>query len=165
LNKHKVTREELHRAVWDKPLTALSKEFGVTATGLAKICDQHDIPRPPQGHWTKLVTGKDVKTTPLSPLGKGQLTSFDIIPAPPKTRQSTKEEAARSEAQKVVAELTELDDFKRLHPAVRAWVKQHRDEQTKRRQERRTRGRDVWGFLGNPIPNLTERDRYRFQAC
>ncbi|UWR71263.1 HipA domain-containing protein [Phaeobacter inhibens] len=87
-------------------------------------------------YWTKLVTGMDVETTPLPPLRKGQLASFDIIPVPPRTRLSPKDETARFMAKKVIAEFTELHDFKRLHSAVKAWVKQHRDEQSKRCQER-----------------------------
>lgn len=163
--RKRVTRLELHRQVWEKPLTELSKEYDVTGTGLAKICDRHGIPRPSQGHWIKLEAGKHVKVTPLPPLTKGQSETFDIMPPEPKRKQSHDVEVAEVEAVKAVVGLTDLDGFKKLHPCVRAWVKQHREDQAERRQERRDRRRDAWSYVRDPIPDLTERDRYRFQAA
>ena len=77
--RHTVNRTELHRQVWDKPLGEVSKRYGVTGTGLAKICDRHGIPRPPQGHWTKREVGKHVEVTPLPRLEEGQREEFDIV--------------------------------------------------------------------------------------
>ncbi|MEL7300865.1 MAG: hypothetical protein AAFM92_10820 [Pseudomonadota bacterium] len=142
----------------------MSKDYGVTATGLAKICDRHNIPRPPQGHWTKLEAGKQVEVTKLPKLGEGQREEFDITPPESKRKHSPIVEKAETDAANAVVGLEVLDEFNKLHPLVKGWVKQHREDQTKRRQERRERRREVWGSFWDPISDLTERDRYRFQA-
>ena len=155
---------ELHQKVWAKPLKDISVEFGMTGTGLAKLCDRHGIPRPQQGHWTKLSLGGLVEITPLPPLPEGRSDVIVITPLTPKPSHSDAIVDAQDEALNAVAEITELDSFRRLHPSVRTWVKQHRDDQAQRRQERRERRHEVLGSFWDPIPDLTERDRYRFQA-
>jgi hypothetical protein len=54
----RVTREELYRMVWDKPMIRLAEEFGITGNGLAKVCERLDVPCPPRGHWAKKEAGK-----------------------------------------------------------------------------------------------------------
>ena len=48
-----LTREELYRQVWEIPMSRLAKEYGLSDTGLAKICRRLDVPYPPRGHWAK----------------------------------------------------------------------------------------------------------------
>ncbi len=60
-----MTRSELHKLVWSRPLRDIAKDFGISDVGLAKLCVRHNIPRPPQGHWARLRAGHDVKVTPL----------------------------------------------------------------------------------------------------
>ena len=42
-------RSELYRQVWERTLTSLGAEMGISDNGLKKICTRHDIPRPPSG--------------------------------------------------------------------------------------------------------------------
>lgn len=51
--KQTITREDLYRLVWEKPMNKLAKEFGLSDVGLAKICTRLGVPRPPQGYWIK----------------------------------------------------------------------------------------------------------------
>lgn len=44
-----LTRSALYRLVWERTLTALGAEMGISDNGLKKICIKHDIPRPPAG--------------------------------------------------------------------------------------------------------------------
>lgn len=44
---------ELKSLVWQKQLTALADEFGVTDTAIRKRCDARGIERPPQGYWLR----------------------------------------------------------------------------------------------------------------
>lgn len=44
---------ELKGLVWQKQLTALADEFGVTDTAIRKRCDARGIERPPQGYWLR----------------------------------------------------------------------------------------------------------------
>jgi len=46
-----VTREELYRLVWSKPITELAKEFGMSDVGLAKVCKKLNVPKPYRGYW------------------------------------------------------------------------------------------------------------------
>jgi len=42
-------RSELYRQVWERTLTSLGAEMGISDNGLKKICARYDIPRPPPG--------------------------------------------------------------------------------------------------------------------
>jgi AcrR family transcriptional regulator len=47
----KITRTALYNRVWSKPLSTVADELGITANGLAKICDRVLVPYPTRGHW------------------------------------------------------------------------------------------------------------------
>jgi hypothetical protein len=63
-----LTREELYELVWTTPMRHLAERFGVSDVGLAKICEKHQIPRPPQGYWVRKEHGKRVLRTALPPI-------------------------------------------------------------------------------------------------
>ena len=59
-----MTREELYNLVWEKPITHLAKQFGLSDVGLRKICIKYGIPLPRRGYWARLQHGKrDPKTS------------------------------------------------------------------------------------------------------
>ena len=67
----KYTREELYEMVWSQSLRSLAPRLGISVKGLAKLCDRHEIPRPPHGYWRKLECGKEVEEQPpLLPASK-----------------------------------------------------------------------------------------------
>lgn len=43
----------------------VAERFGMTGTGLRKVCDRHDIPVPPRGHWAKVAANKKVTRSRL----------------------------------------------------------------------------------------------------
>jgi hypothetical protein len=49
----KITAKKLYEAVWTKPVRTLAKEWGLSDTGLAKICRKNGIPLPRVGHWAR----------------------------------------------------------------------------------------------------------------
>lgn len=53
----KITRHQLYERVWTKPMMHLSKEFGLSDVGLAKICRKNGIPIPERGYWAKIDAG------------------------------------------------------------------------------------------------------------
>jgi hypothetical protein len=61
----KVSRRELYDQVWAVPMARLAKEYGLSDSGLAKICKKHNIPRPPRGFWAKVAAGQNLKRTSL----------------------------------------------------------------------------------------------------
>jgi hypothetical protein len=45
-----ITRQDLYAQVWSTPMRALATQYGITGTGLAKICARLDVPCPPRGY-------------------------------------------------------------------------------------------------------------------
>ena len=41
-----VSREDLYKQVWAKPMSRLAADYGISGNGLAKICDRLNIPYP-----------------------------------------------------------------------------------------------------------------------
>ncbi|MBA4387648.1 MAG: hypothetical protein C0404_06680 [Verrucomicrobia bacterium] len=72
LRHQELTREQLYAEVWTTPMSQLAKRYGLTDSGLAKICRKHRIPRPPRGYWQELRAGKNVRRHPLPPLKAGE---------------------------------------------------------------------------------------------
>jgi hypothetical protein len=61
----KITRLELFNKVWNYPMTKLSKQYGLSDRGLAKLCKRYRIPTPPMGYWVKLKNGHKTNLKPL----------------------------------------------------------------------------------------------------
>jgi len=74
-----LSRLELYDKVWSLPIHTLSKEFGLSDVGLAKVCRRYAIPVPPRGYWAKVRAGKRVSKLPLpvaAPVGLQELIEF-----------------------------------------------------------------------------------------
>jgi len=57
-HKRILTREQLFELVWQKPMSRLAGEFGLSDVGLAKTCKKFKIPIPGRGHWAKVSAGR-----------------------------------------------------------------------------------------------------------
>ena len=77
-----LTREQLYKLVWEKPMVRLAEQFGISGNGLAKICRRLDVPYPPRGWWAKLAAGKSVTVGKLPPAQPGTPTEVRIAPTP-----------------------------------------------------------------------------------
>lgn len=51
--KFHVTKEELARLVWEKPITKIAIDFNVSDNTVIKYCKLYDIERPPTGYWLR----------------------------------------------------------------------------------------------------------------
>lgn len=60
-----LTRKDLYRRVWSKPISAVADEFGLSGNALTKICNRLLVPYPPRGYWTKVAARKNVAKPPL----------------------------------------------------------------------------------------------------
>ena len=60
-DKKSMTRRELYDLVWSIPITKLSKKYGLSDVGFAKICKKYNIPRPPRGYWARIASGQTLK--------------------------------------------------------------------------------------------------------
>lgn len=60
-----LTRRAIYDLVWSQPMSNAAVGLGLSANGLAKICDRLLIPYPTRGYWAKVYAGKDQPQTPL----------------------------------------------------------------------------------------------------
>lgn len=70
---HEVSREELYALVWSKPMLVIGKQFGVSSSYMARVCQHLNVPRPQRGYWAKVAAGKSPeKIPPLPPSIPGE---------------------------------------------------------------------------------------------
>src|SRR6267378_2148042 len=79
----KMDRAELFERVWSLPVSKLAEEWGITGTGLKKVCRRVQIPVPPRGYWAKLKAGHRAKrpSLPALPTASGQEIIFHAPPS------------------------------------------------------------------------------------
>jgi len=77
-----LTREQLYAEVWQKPVTQLAKEFGLSDVGLAKLCRRHLVPLPYRGFWARKAAGQTPKPIPLPPQRRGIPATVLLDPKP-----------------------------------------------------------------------------------
>lgn len=76
-----VSREELYKQVWQRPLMKVAADYSITGTALKKICDRHEIPTPERGYWAKLAYGKPVSHPSLPTVSEDRLNQVQIVGA------------------------------------------------------------------------------------
>jgi hypothetical protein len=82
------TRRELYQRVWAEPLTVLARQMGVSANGIAKICNRLLIPCPPRGYWSKTGAGRSPARPPLPPAPDSADARFTISSVPASSRRT-----------------------------------------------------------------------------
>lgn len=65
-----ITRDELYALVWSEPLANVAARFGLSANGIAKICDRLRIPRPERSYWMRAADARPPRA-PLGPAPEG----------------------------------------------------------------------------------------------
>jgi hypothetical protein len=63
-------REQLYREVWKAPVTAVAKKYGLSDTGLRKVCIALNVPMPYRSYWAHVRSGRDPGKTPLPPAAR-----------------------------------------------------------------------------------------------
>lgn len=134
----------------------VAAQFGLAGARLAQICDTHHVPRPDQGHWTRLELGKPVRVHPLLAPPAGVSETISIPSKPP---SANRKEAAppRSEA---ASKLQVAERLVRPHPLVAEWIATREQQVRKRERVYDTRLKR----LVMPVP-LTPADRRRFRLA
>jgi len=85
-----ISLDELHKSVWEKPLSQLASDWSVNATALAKLCDIENVPRPGSGYWTQVATGKDITMKPLpAQIDNGKMIDLTCLQARKKEKQQS----------------------------------------------------------------------------
>ena len=78
--KVEFTREKLYEEAWRKTMVSLAKEYGLSDTGLRKICKHLQIPLPPQGYFLR--KQKDLPLLHCPPATKGTPLFHVSLPLP-----------------------------------------------------------------------------------
>jgi hypothetical protein len=81
-----ISRKDLYERVWSEPIQKLSKEFGLSDVGLAKVCRRYNIPISPRGYWAKKQAGKRVSMPTLPPEAPKGYGDQVRVPGPSSTR-------------------------------------------------------------------------------
>ncbi len=101
-----ITREELHRELWQTPLKKLAANWGVNVSGIKKAAQLMNVPRPELGYWRLVTLGKSAGRPELPPAGADTRQSATINPT--LKRMVTSYQTSLS------------DDLRHLHPRVKA---------------------------------------------
>ncbi len=145
-----LTRDELHERIWTTPTHKLATEFGITGTGLAKICKRMHVPVPPRGYWNKLQAGKPVVKYRLPPAQADTQRKVTIHPTAPKPLPPTRPAIPEAVEAEIAAETAKIKavhvpvNLTHAHPLIRKWI----DEDRQRERENR---RSKWPMPHDPI--------------
>lgn len=82
-----LTRAELFERLWREPLSTVAADLGLSASGLAKICDRTEIPYPTRGHWAKARAGRAPSAPELPGAPQGVAETVRIAPGRSVTRR------------------------------------------------------------------------------
>ena len=140
-----ITREDLYRAVWATPMSRLAKDYGLSDSGLAKICRKENIPRPPRGYWAKHAVGKAPKQTPLPKAGDARpitIRPTPLAPPPIELPPEVKQQVDKARANENI--LTVPERLLRPHPVIASWLSEHKEKKQRARSERDPWVRDLY---------------------
>lgn len=150
-----LSRERLHKLVWETPGTRLAASFRISDVALAKACRRLDVPRPPPGWWAKKAAGHKVKVAPLPKPGPATPDRIRITPTAETAqvlREKITSEAERHGTIAVPERLT------RPHPLIAGWLRDRRERQRQARRESEPWRRSLYSA---PDWTATERRRHR----
>lgn len=155
-----LTRDELHRRVWETPMSRLAAQYGISGNGLAKICKRLEVPYPPRGYWAKKAAGKSVIHYRLPPPNEGTLLEVTITPTPPPLKRPalSPELADRFKAARLQAESVPVPNrLAKPHPIIAGWLADH-----ERRKREARRDRNPWAIHFAP-QEFTSSDRRQYR--
>lgn len=66
------TRQELFERVWSEPVMKIAAGWGLSGTGLKKVCRRLRVPVPPRGYWARLKAGHIGRRPKLPALPEGE---------------------------------------------------------------------------------------------
>lgn len=151
-----LSRVELYELVWSTPMVTLAKRFGISGTGLAKICRRLDVPYPPRGHWAKLAAGKKSERQPLPRAAAGTPSTVEIVSsqrvAPPVVAPPALQE--QLSAKPAVVPVPER--LNRPHAVIAKWLADYERSKREARQ-----ARDPWHRDILKPAEFTDQDRRR----
>src|SRR5258708_29186336 len=134
----------------------IGPQYGITGTGLAKICDRLNVPYPPAGYWLRVNAGRSPKKAVLPQATEGIPDDVTIFPTPERSTDELEAEANFAEALEKFKMVQVCENLRGQHPVVAALIAEHdRDFREAKREQRR------WGDTSSRVGPLTELDHRR----
>ena len=84
-----ITREDLYREVWSRPLKEIAADRSTSYHFLIKACRVLHVPRPKAGHWNLVEVGKPPRPPGLPDLPADAPSVMDLRPLTAKPRQAS----------------------------------------------------------------------------
>jgi hypothetical protein len=83
--RHVLTRQQLYDMIWERAVSKVAPELGISDVALRKQCVKHAIPLPDATYWGRLHAGRPIKRKPLgvAPKGVGDRIVIDARAKPP----------------------------------------------------------------------------------
>ncbi len=128
-----LTRKELYKLVWEKPISHIAKDYGISDRGLSKLCVKYEIPLPDIGHWAKIKAGHKLIIPELLSFESHNEEMAILAPRdkkdsnvlPDELKEFIKRE--KLEENKIVIP----ENYKKPHPFVEVWNKNDRAQKIK----------------------------------
>jgi len=118
-----ISVKALHQLIWEKPLSAIAKDWVINFQAITKACNKHKIPRPLSGHWTLVSLGKAPIITSLSDDIDGSMTiTFRKRQKVQANKQALKQTS--SKAKETKNKITVPKHIGKFHPLTQL-AKQH----------------------------------------
>lgn len=128
--RRRISRQELYDLIWERPMSKVAPEFGLSGVGLAKLCRREGIPVPDRGYWAKLEHGKRVKKPALKGAAPDRSEDLFIAATPPRLSMPEDEmpeplaKLLRTEREATEPIVVPLSP--KPHPIVAAWERPHK---------------------------------------
>lgn len=84
--RHVLTREQLYDMIWERAVSKVAPELGISDVALRKQCVKHAIPLPDATYWGRLHAGRPIKRKPLSVAPNGVSVRIPVMMGAHSTR-------------------------------------------------------------------------------
>lgn len=112
--RHVLTRQQLYDMIWERAVSKVAPELGISDVALRKQCVKHAIPLPDATYWGRLHAGRPIKRKPLGVAPKG-VSDRIVIDARAKPPAPESIEAAIAAARQPMEDVAIPE---KLHPLV-----------------------------------------------
>lgn len=115
-----LTRKELYKLAWEKPMIHIAKEFGFSDRRLGKLCAKYEISIPPRGYWMRLKAGQKIKIPALKKIdwcSDDKVIVDSKTPEPKNTELLDKIKQEKDNIQSIVFDCK----TQKYHPIVKHW--------------------------------------------
>lgn len=144
--RHVLTRQQLYDMIWERAVSKVAPELGISDVALRKQCVKHAIPLPDATYWGRLHAGRPVKRKPLGATPKG-VSDRIVIDARAKPPTPEPVEAAIAVARQPVEAIAVPE---KLHPLVAKTLVAARKAQPDRNGAITGLGREVFRIRAHP---------------